>query len=192
MPKDFLDVGTGCGLMALLLTRQGLKGRGIDVLPQWIELARRSAAESGLDVAFDIEDARELPVDSIDLVLCNPPYFSLESGTPSPNPFRAAARHECAGTLEELIRACARTGERVCLSLPVTRMEEAAHFLESAQRPVSRKLFLEQGIGLIEGRRGTGPSTTETGSLRANDHHGPIASRLFAKAGARLQTGARA
>jgi len=190
--QSFLDIGTGCGLMALLLTRLGLNGRGIDVLPEWIELARSSAMESGLSVRFDVMDARELQTDELDLVVCNPPYFPLHTGTASANPFRAAARHECSGTLKDLVRACARSARRVCLSVPRTRLDEAASYLEEAERPVCRRLLLEEGIALIEGRCGANTCLTEQGSLRFEDHHGPIASRLFQRAGARLQPRAEA
>ena len=48
-PKRFLDVGTGSGIVALLLARLGIPGVGIDVRSDWIDLARRSAEDSGLD-----------------------------------------------------------------------------------------------------------------------------------------------
>jgi len=185
--QTFLDVGTGCGVMALLLARLGLKGKGIDVMPEAIELARRSAKESGMSTVFQVMDARELPRNTVDLVLCNPPYFPLSRGTPSSNPLRAASRHECHGSLSQIISACCRSGDRVCISLPTGRLDEGRVLLSQYGRPVARELRLDEGFGLLEGRRSSKPSQVERGSLREGGGHGPIAARLFARAGAILQ-----
>jgi tRNA1(Val) A37 N6-methylase TrmN6 len=184
--RTFIDIGTGSGVMALLLTRLGLTGLGIDVLPEWIELATRSGRKSGIDARFECIDARSFDGVSADLVVCNPPYFPLSTGTVSPDPLRASGRHECAGTLAEITAAACRAGARVCMTLPESRRTEAEAYLAAGGRPVSRRLLLDEGFSLIEGRQEPGDVVTERGSLRGDGGHGPLAYRLFALAGADL------
>jgi ubiquinone/menaquinone biosynthesis C-methylase UbiE len=58
---DILDVGCGAGTQALFWARGGHRYRGIDINAPLVELARRRAAELGLDARFDIGSATELP-----------------------------------------------------------------------------------------------------------------------------------
>jgi tRNA1(Val) A37 N6-methylase TrmN6 len=133
-PKRFLDVGTGSGIVALLLARMGIPGVGIDVRSDWIELARRSAADSGLDnVSFLHGDVRTAAIEGIDLVLANPPYRQEGQGTMSPDARKAAATHELSGTLAELVAAMCRLGDRVALVLPLQREAEARDALARAR-----------------------------------------------------------
>ena len=136
---------------------------------------------------FQNMDVRSYEGDPVDLVLCNPPYFPLGSGSVSPDPLKAAARHECAGGLSDLVRAGARFAPRVCLSVPRVRQGEAEDALASADRPVVRRLILREGIVLLEGSRDARLCRTEEGSLRQGSGHGPLAARLFGRAGARLK-----
>jgi len=80
-PGSFLDAGTGSGIVALLLAAQGIPGVGVDVLPLWIELARRSAAESATpQLRFELGDLREMALPAVDLAVCNPPYQPRGAG----------------------------------------------------------------------------------------------------------------
>ncbi|MFH1467484.1 MAG: methyltransferase domain-containing protein, partial [Pseudomonadota bacterium] len=116
-PVHAVDLGCGSGIMALLLARLGVQVQGFDVRPEWVALARRSAADSGLSVAFELADVRALDRPPADLALLNPPYLAAGRGHPSPDPWKAAARTELNGTLAELIAAGARLGARLCVVL---------------------------------------------------------------------------
>jgi 2-polyprenyl-6-hydroxyphenyl methylase/3-demethylubiquinone-9 3-methyltransferase len=68
-----LDVGCGGGLLAEALAHQGAKVTGIDLAPAMIETARLHAAESGLDIAYRLQDAGVLADSSearFDVVCC--------------------------------------------------------------------------------------------------------------------------
>ena len=43
----------GSGIISLLLANMGLKGGGVDVVPEWVRLAKQSANESQLDCHLD-------------------------------------------------------------------------------------------------------------------------------------------
>ncbi len=70
-----LDLGTGCGVQALHLTRHAARVVATDVLPRALELAALSAALSGVEV-----DLREgglfdpVAGERFDLIVSNPPF----------------------------------------------------------------------------------------------------------------------
>ena len=186
-PKRFLDVGTGSGIVALLLARAGIPGVGVDVRSEWIELARRSAEESGLaNVSFVQGDVRTAPLDSVDLVLANPPYRPEGQGTMSPDPAKAASTHELSGTLTELVEAMCKLGDRVALVLPIQREGEARDALARAGRAPRRLLRFDDTLALIEG--GKTPSTlhVEVGSIREGGAYSVRVRTLYSRTGARL------
>ncbi len=46
------DMGTGCGFMAILFAKRGLKVTGIDMVDSMLEYARNITEETGLDIEF--------------------------------------------------------------------------------------------------------------------------------------------
>ena len=56
-PLRILDVGTGTGFFACLLSAEGHETTGIDLTPDMIEHAGHMAAVLGLDVRFLLMDA---------------------------------------------------------------------------------------------------------------------------------------
>jgi SAM-dependent methyltransferase len=66
-----LDVGCGPGRHALALARRGLDVTGVDLSPEFVELARAAADEEGLSARFVVADVRELAYDSaFDAAIC--------------------------------------------------------------------------------------------------------------------------
>src|ERR1700743_2538004 len=53
-----LDLACGSGRHSLELRRRGFQGVGADISPELIEIARREAAEQGLEVDFVLSDLR--------------------------------------------------------------------------------------------------------------------------------------
>lgn len=56
---DILDIGTGTGFFCFLLSAEGHRLTGIDLTPEMIEGARRSAARLGVNPSFHIMDAED-------------------------------------------------------------------------------------------------------------------------------------
>jgi release factor glutamine methyltransferase len=69
-----LDVGTGCGAVALAIAheREDVRVTGIDNSPDAIEVARGNAERMGLEVEFLIADL--IVGGPYDLIVSNPPY----------------------------------------------------------------------------------------------------------------------
>ncbi len=125
-----LDVGTGCGAIALALKdeRPDLLVSGSDVSEEALALARENAERLGLDVAFPHADLLDGHAE-FDAILSNPPYV--------PDGDRASlapeiARHEPAGALFAGPDGLNAIGPLIA---------------QAADRPDLRLLALEVGIG---------------------------------------------
>lgn len=195
--RRFIELGTGGGVAALLLARQGWVGDGIDVQQATLALARRSASDSGLSarVRFTEADGRGWlrgGAPPAPVALCNPPYWPAQSGPLPADPVVAASRFALHGDLDALIPALAAMGERVALVLPLARVGEAARLLSAAGRPVRRRLDLLPRLALIEGGSSEAPSSPrEEAPLRVDGDHSPRVQALYAAAGAALPMGGR-
>jgi SAM-dependent methyltransferase len=65
-----LDLACGIGRHSLELRRRGFEVVGVEISPELVEIAERSAAEQGLEVTFAVADLRQLDYeDEFDLVL---------------------------------------------------------------------------------------------------------------------------
>ncbi len=84
-PLEVVDVGSGNGVLGLVLARQCAKARvlGLDESYQAVSCARRNARTAGLDetrIRFQVEGGLQgLPAGSFDLVVCNPPFHQAQA-----------------------------------------------------------------------------------------------------------------
>lgn len=101
------DLGTGSGLLLLLLARRagGLSLTGIDIDPLCVRTARENLEANCLPGKILPGDLRRAPLaaGSFDLVVSNPPYFAVGSGKSG-----GPARSEELCTLEQLCTAAGR------------------------------------------------------------------------------------
>jgi tRNA1Val (adenine37-N6)-methyltransferase len=131
-----LDLGTGCGVLLLLLSRLApgmVSGTGVEIQRTLCSCAERNFRENGgagrlRAVRADFRD--ELPGaarGTFDLVVSNPPYGRAGSGRRNPHPGKETARHEVTCSLPELLAAAARSmgpGGKFALILPSGRYSE--------------------------------------------------------------------
>lgn len=111
-----LDLGTGSGIIPLLLEARTQAGElvGLEIQPEYADMARRSAALNGLTrkisiVCGDIKEAGGLfPAASFDVVTCNPPYMIGRHGIRNPKEPKAVARHEILCTFADAAGQAAR------------------------------------------------------------------------------------
>ena len=84
-----LELGCGVGTAALCLTArvQGVRVTGVELQPDYADLARRNAAENGSAFEIVTADLSALPADlrqrQFAFVIMNPPYFDRSGGTAS-------------------------------------------------------------------------------------------------------------
>lgn len=107
-----LDVGTGTGLVALMLAQRGAQSAtGIDIDEGAVRQARLNAAMSPWADKIEVEQAdfnHFIPPRLFDVVVCNPPFF--ENSLKCPDSQRTIARHADALTPTALVN-----GSLACL-----------------------------------------------------------------------------
>jgi tRNA1Val (adenine37-N6)-methyltransferase len=115
--KDHIvDLGTGCGIIPLILgyLHPEVSITGIEVQPELAALAAQNVEANGLKERVTIirGDMRSLSIQAVsgpvNLVISNPPYRKGRSGRVNPQPQRALARHEILATLQDVASAAAR------------------------------------------------------------------------------------
>lgn len=169
-----VDLGCGTGLLGLLLLQRQpeLAVAGIDIQPAAIRLAKKAAAENGLQdrLTFQSADLRNIRslfhTGSFDLAVCNPPYYPPACGALSGDGARRTARSEVDCTLEDVCRAASyllRWGGSFCLVHKPERLTDLLCALrENALEPKRLRFVCKSAGGapslvLAEARRGGRP-----------------------------------
>ena len=161
------DLGSGCGIIPLRWHDAGHRGPcwGIELDPQGTALLQRAARESGAAHITPLSaDLRALPPAlpraGLDLVSCNPPYFT--GGFVSSKPGRGAARHELSCTIEDVCAAAAlllKDGGRLCLCNRPARLADCMVAMRLQGIEPKRLRFVRQRpektpwLFLLDGRR---------------------------------------
>jgi tRNA1Val (adenine37-N6)-methyltransferase len=110
-----VDLGTGCGIipMLLLLTEPVEHVFALEIQPELAGQAVRNARLNGFEheVEIILGDLKHPPLapSSADVVICNPPYRPKDSGRINPDPQKAIARHEVLSSLNDILDAAAKT-----------------------------------------------------------------------------------
>jgi len=167
------DLGTGCGVLPLLLAvrRPGIRAVGVELQPELADLARRNVILNALADRIEIlpGDIRNikplLPRGSFDAVVSNPPYRRVCSGRVNPDSEKAAARHEIKGTIEDFVRAARfllkPDGRAFFIYAAVRSVEILARMRAAGIEPKRLRMVHDErdapgGFILVEGRCGGG------------------------------------
>jgi len=125
-----IDLGAGCGIIALLLARinPAVSVVAVENNPDMAELVDKNIQHNNLDgrVSLHAEDVVNLrknhSVSTFDLVVSNPPFRTAGSGKVSPRSGRDSARHETTATLADFMAAAKylvkSTGKICFIQLP--------------------------------------------------------------------------
>lgn len=108
--QTILDVGTGCGLIALMVAQRNNKAfvTAIDIDVEAVKEARENAESSIFGNRIEIInnsllDFSECCTQKFDTIITNPPFFT--DGLLSPDRARADARHAYSMPYKEIFRA---------------------------------------------------------------------------------------
>lgn len=93
--ESVLDLGCGAGAAALCLATRvpGLALAGLELQPEYADLARRNATRNGIAMQVECGDITAIPATlrrGFDHVIANPPYYPA-AGSPSPVKLRDTA-----------------------------------------------------------------------------------------------------
>ncbi len=105
-----IEVGSGSGVIPIVLSRRGLSVKTFCVEKQnsLFALLEKNILNNGLKEHLEPVEGSftelSLPLKSkYDLIYTNPPYFPLNTGRPSPSNEKANAKHEFSGSLNDFL-----------------------------------------------------------------------------------------
>lgn len=109
--QKVLELGTGTGVIPLLIADEAAHVEAIELSPVMAELASRNVYMNELEQKISVREGdyraiRDLyPAESFDVVLANPPYRPVAHGQVNKMSGVARARHEFTATLEDVVKA---------------------------------------------------------------------------------------
>lgn len=167
--KKILDIGTGCGIIALILAnRSKAEIVGIELQEIMADIAKANVQNNELEdrvkiMQGDIKNYREIfKRDEFDIVVTNPPYFEFKGDINQINDLDqlAKARHNVDLSLEEIVEASAfvlKNGGSFNMVFRVERLVEVFEIMRKYRLEPKRLMNVftkrdgESKICLIEG-----------------------------------------
>ena len=145
-----LDIGSGCGIIPILLAeKKGMKNIfGIEIQKSSLEIFRKNVEENNLSDKIkifegDVADLKE--GNSFDYIISNPPYMELDGKKISENENKKIARHEIFLDIKKLAENSRRLlkprGELFIVHRS-HRFLEICHVLEENSFSVKRAKFV--------------------------------------------------
>lgn len=149
-----LDLGTGTGVIPLLIAGSVEQVDAIEINPTMAKLAQRNVILNSLEehiriIEGDYREHREQKLykaESYDMVFVNPPYYPVEAGKSSEVPGKRIARSELTATLDDCIKAARfalRFGGRLVMVHIPERLGEIICTLNKHQLNVKRLQFIQ-------------------------------------------------
>jgi len=192
------ELGSGAGVVSLgmALSEDVRHVTGIEIVPELVDMSRRSAALSGLEdkVSFvegDLKNPAEAGIehDAFDLVLSNPPYRPVGEGRISPDFAKAVARHELAANVGDVARCASRLlkseGSLCVVYIPERLPELILQLREAGLVPRRMKLVHPRAsdpakMALLEARKSSAKSFLVEPPLFVHNENGDYTAEMEA------------
>ncbi len=169
-----LDIGTGCGIIPLILACRLPEIRifGVEIQPELATLAAANVRDNGFGERITIlhQDMKSLKqamtAGPVDLVVSNPPYRKVNSGRINPDSQKAVARHEIRASLADVTDTARRLLDVSGRFIVIYPAERTAELLSRMQdtglepkflRPVCSAAGTDAKLVIAEGMRGGRP-----------------------------------
>jgi len=193
--ERILDLGTGCGIIPLMLAfrHPQVKIDGIEIQEELARLAQDNVEANRMEDRIEIHcmDMRHLKPGTIsgpvDLAVSNPPYRKKNSGRINPDRQKAIAMHEIENTLSDVTQAARRvlrTGGRLVMIYPAERVSEVLLRLSSCGIEPKRMRMIhsnsadEAKLFVVEGVKGGREGVRVAPPLCIYDARGNYASEV--------------
>lgn len=167
------DLGTGCGIIPLIMQKKlppeiiyavDIQESAIEQLKAGIE---KSSVSNIIPVCADLKELwKDAPVGRLDLVTCNPPYKAVNAGFESTITAQKIARHEIMCNISDVCcaaRKLLKFGGRLCLCNRPERLADVICAMRDNNIEPKRIRFVSKNpesapwLFLIEGKKGSKP-----------------------------------
>ena len=169
--EKLLDLGTGCGIIPLILAYRNpeITAIGIEIQNELADLAISNVNANHMRnriavLQLDMRNLKPVMIDGpADVVVCNPPYRSPNSGRLNPDTQRAIARHELKVSLIDVLETAhrvLRTSGRFLTIYPAQRIAELLFQMHLAgiepkfMRTIHSRLEEKAKLILVGGTKG--------------------------------------
>ena len=169
------DLGTGCGIIPMIMQRDNPPARvyGVEIQEQGMKQCRMGiersgvSEESGIPVLGDRESLWDgAPYGKCDLVTCNPPYKAYRAGIESSLTAQKIARHEILCNIYDVCEAAKKLlkfGGRLCICNRPERLADCMDAMRKNGIEPKRLRFVAKNpesapwLFLLEGKKGSKP-----------------------------------
>ena len=169
------DLGSGCGAIPLIWSRDGVpkKVTAVEIQNNACSMLERSIEYNSLQEKIDVINADLCNLKGIvgfssyDLVVCNPPYKAAGTGIVNPENAHKIARHEALCTMDDIAQTAAKLlnfSGKFCMCQRPERLSDVILSMRKFGIEPKRLRFVQQRVNkapklfLIEGRRGGRPN----------------------------------
>lgn len=184
-----IDLGTGCGIISLIMAFRNpdIKVYAVELQDELVKLAISNVKDNHLQdrIAVIGADMKTIGPDLItgpvDLLVCNPPYRRPGSGKINPHRERAVARHELKANLRDVIGTARRLLKTAGRMVTIYTAERTADILCQMRadriepkyiRTIHSHRRSEAKLVLIEGLKGGNPGLKIASPLIIYDAQG--------------------
>lgn len=185
------DIGTGCGIIPVLMCKNG-HGKsiiGIEIQESAAELARESVLKNNLsNVKIICEDAtnrdvfdKEIGAGNLDVITCNPPYYKENSGGEYIKNERQTQRAESNLDIYavcEFAKRYLKFGGRLCVCFKPQRLCDCFDAMRKNTIEPKKIRFVQKThadapwLVLVEGKKGANPFLNIIPPLVMNSEEG--------------------
>lgn len=167
------DLGTGCGIIPLIMQKKMPPEiiYAVDIQEDAVEQLKMGMDKSEIRNIIPVHaDLKELwknaPVGQLDLVTCNPPYKAANAGIESSLTAQKIARHEVLCNINDVCHAGERLlkfGGRLCICNRPERLSDVIYAMKKNNIEPKRLRFISKNadeapwLFLIEGKKGSKP-----------------------------------
>lgn len=193
---DIIDLGTGTGIIPLLLYGKMPANSitGLEIQEALVEMARRSMKLNGLADRINIihgdikkPDEAILP-NAYDVVVSNPPYMRAQGGLKNKQDTKTISRHEVMCNIEDILvfgKRMLRDRGRLFLVHRPERLADIISLMRSYKIEVKYLQFVyssikkEANLVLIEGRKSGRPGLKTAAPLIVYDQNGQYTDEIY-------------
>lgn len=157
-----LELGTGCGVVSIILSKRipSLRITAVEIQEEMSKLAERNVKLNDMEHSISVlnRDIKELsktfPSAHFDYIVTNPPYRQTASGRSSPDRSRSVSNHEFSVTINDIMRVSQhllKIRGRISIIYTADRLADLFSAMRSYRiEPKEMRCILSRGDGMLK------------------------------------------